>query len=146
MENLKEKFNILNIEKTVDGLEKVTLDKRDLKKCLSTLKNSAEYSYDVLLSINAIDFIEKIELIYTIYSSKLNHIKLISAFVDSDNPVIESISSVFKSANFDEREIFDLFGVSFEGHKNIKRILMPNSSVGHPLLKNYSKNDERFYD
>ena len=107
MENLKEKFNILNIEKTVDGLEKVTLDKRDLKKCLSFLKNSAEYSFDVLFSINAIDYIDKIELIYTLYSSKLNHIKLISTFVDSNNPVVESISFVFKSANFDKREVFD---------------------------------------
>jgi len=57
--------------------------------------------------------------------------------VDEPNPSVESITSVWPSANYYEREVFDLFGVNFEGHPNLRRIMMPDDWVGHPLRKDY---------
>ena len=56
---------------------------------------------------------------------------------------IKSVVSLYKSAHFDECEIFDLFGVKFEGNDNLKRLYMPETWQGHPLLKSYVQNDER---
>ena len=97
----------------------------------------------MLLSIKATDWNDKIELTYELYSTKLNDRMVVSTCVDSGNPVAQSVVSVFKSAAYDEREIFDLFGVDFDGHDGIKRLLMPDSTVGNPMLRNADFKDER---
>ena len=143
MDILQDKFNIIRTS-LINGIyTKFTIDKKDLKKCISFLKNSAEFSADMLISIVATDYCDRIELIYDVFSSFFNQHKYISVYIDSTNPTVESVSEIFKSAEYDEREIFDLFGVIFEGKKITKRFLLPNSFIGNPLLKNFKQTDER---
>lgn len=143
MNFLNEKFNIIETVETKNGVEKFVIDKKDLLPCLSFLKENQ----DMLLSITAVDLAEKIELIYDLYSSQNNEHFLISVKVYSDNPVIESVSKLFKSAAFDELEIFDLFGVEFDGNDNLKRLLLPDFFVGNPMLKNFKpqRNERQNY-
>lgn len=143
MNFLNEKFNIIETVETKNGVEKFVIDKKDLLPCLSFLKENQ----DMLLSITAVDLAEKIEVIYDLYSSQKNEHFLISVKVYSDNPVIESVSKLFKSAAFDEREIFDLFGVEFDGNDNLKRLLLPDFFVGNPMLKNFKpqRNERQNY-
>ena len=143
MNFLNEKFNIIETVETKNGVEKFVIDKKDLLPCLSFLKENQ----DMLLSITAVDLAEKIEVIYDLYSSQNNEHFLISVKVYSDNPVIESVSKLFKSAAFDEREIFDLFGVEFDGNDNLKRLLLPDFFVGNPMLKNFKpqRNERQNY-
>ncbi len=143
MDIVQNKFKIIKISPINCNYNKITIDKTELKNCISFLKNSAEFSADILISIAASDYIDKLELIYDIYSSKLNQHKYISIYVESLNPTAESICEIFKSAEYDEREIFDLFGIKFTGNNNLKRLLLPNSTIGHPLLKNFRQTDER---
>lgn len=143
VENFTEKFNIIDKIEQADGSILYVLPKNEVKNCLSHFKNSAEFSTDMLLSIRATDWVDKIELTYELYSTKLNERQIVSTYLESGNPVADSVVSVFKSASFDEREIFDLFGVDFDGHEGIKRLLMPESVVGNPLLKNSCFKDER---
>lgn len=143
MNFLNEKFNIIETVETKNGVEKFVIDKKDLLPCLSFLKENQ----DMLLSITAVDLAEKIEVFYDLYSSQNNEHFLISVKVYSDNPVIESVSKLFKSAAFDEREIFDLFGVEFDGNDNLKRLLLPDFFVGNPMLKNFKpqRNERQNY-
>ncbi len=143
MNSLNEKFNIIETVETKNGVEKFVIDKKDLLPCLSFLKENQ----DMLLSITAVDLAEKIEVIYDLYSSQNNEHFLISVKVYSDNPVIESVSKLFKSAAFDEREIFDLFGVEFDGNDNLKRLLLPDFFVGNPMLKSFKpqRNERQNY-
>lgn len=143
MINFEEKFNIIEEIEQKEGSIKYVLPKNELKNCISYLKNSAEFGIDMLLSIRATDWCDKIELIYELYSTKLNEHKILSIMLNSGNPLADSVVSIFKSAAFDEREIFDLFGVCFDGHNEIKRLLLPNSTVGNPFLKNTCFKDER---
>lgn len=133
---LKSKFNnvdLINESKVVVNSE--------LVQVLDYLKNTPEFDFDILTSIIAIDLTDKIELIYQLMSSETSETLSVSYY--TDNYTAPTVIDIYKSANFDECEIFDLFGVEFIGNKNLKRLLMPENWVGHPLLKSYVQNDER---
>lgn len=133
---LKSKFNnvdLINESKVVVNSE--------LVQVFDYLKNTPEFDFDILTSIIAIDLTNKIELIYQLMSSETSETLSVSYY--TDNYTAPTVTDIYKSANFDECEIFDLFGVEFIGNKNLKRLLMPENWVGHPLLKSYVQNDER---
>lgn len=99
------------------------------------------YTYKILKQIVAIDrIIDGIELIYHLYSIEDEETLFISVFVKDE---AESVVDIFPSAQADENEIFDLFGINFIGNKNLKRLYMPDAWLGHPLRKDYVQNDER---
>lgn len=133
---LKSKFNnvdLINESKVVVNSE--------LVQVFDYLKNTPEFDFDILTSIIAIDLTDKIELIYQLMSSETSETLSVSYY--TDNYTAPTVTDIYKSANFDECEIFDLFGVEFIENKNLKRLLMPENWVGHPLLKSYVQNDER---
>lgn len=111
-----------------------------LVEILDYLKNTPELSFDILLSIIAIDYSEYIELIYPLVSTYLNERINISIKINSE---VDSVIGIYNSAYFDECEIYDLFGVNFIGNNNLKRLFMPSTWIGHPLRKNYELKDER---
>ena len=113
----------------------------ELVQVFDYLKNTPEFDFDILTSIIAIDLTDKIELIYQLMSSETSETLSVSYY--TDNYTAPTVTDIYKSANFDECEIFDLFGVEFIGNKNLKRLLMPENWVGHPLLRSYVQNDER---
>lgn len=133
---LKSKFNnveLINESKVVVNSE--------LVQVFDYLKNTPEFDFDILTSIIAIDLTDKIELIYQLMSSETSETLSVSYY--TDNYTAPTVTDIYKSANFDECEIFDLFGIEFIGNKNLKHLLMPENWVGHPLLKSYVQNDER---
>jgi NADH-quinone oxidoreductase subunit C len=79
----------------------------------------------------------RFQMSYHIVSMKRKERVRLAALLDGDDPVIPSITSVWPSANFYEREVFDLFGIRFSGHPNLTRIMMPTDWKGHPLRKDY---------
>lgn len=113
---------------------------KNLVEVLEFLKNTPEFDFDMLTSIVAVDMKKHIELIYQLYSSKNNNVLEVSFEAYASAP---SAIEVYKSAYFDECEIFDLFGVDFLGNENLKRLFMPETWVGNPLLKSYEMKDER---
>ncbi len=78
-----------------------------------------------------------IEVIYVVRSITRNHVCKISAATDDTDPRLPSVAGIYPTANFHEREVFDFFGVEFEGHPNLRRILMPDDWLGHPHRKDY---------
>jgi NADH-quinone oxidoreductase subunit C len=96
--------------------------------------------YNFFEDMTAVDWFPsspRFQLSYHLLSHAFKeHIRL-RALLKEANPVIESITSVWPAANFYEREVFDLFGISFEGHPNLRRIMMPDDWKGHPLRKDY---------
>ena len=141
---LKDKFNI-NISYTKNNVELWTVTSKDVYELLFKLKSLPEYSFDTLLNYTAIDKIDDniFEIFYQIFSVSLNKNLLLKVEIQRERPEIPSISNLYKSANFDEREMYDLFGITFIGHENIRRILLPNDWIGHPLRKDYQMHDER---
>lgn len=132
---LTEKFNYIEIIND----EKVIVH-GDIWVVLEYLKNTPEFSFDMLKTIIAVDKIEKIELIYQLYSTVNNEFLNVYYYAPGVAP---SVCNLYPSANFDECEIYDLFGVKFEGNSDLKRLFLPQSWIGHPMLKNYEVADER---
>jgi NADH-quinone oxidoreductase subunit C len=96
--------------------------------------------YTFLEDVTAVDWYPsepRFQITYHILSMSLKERVRLVVRLDSDSASLDSITSVWPSANFYEREIFDLFGVHFGGHPNLRRIMMPEDWKGHPLRKDY---------
>ena len=142
LDEIKAKFP--NVLESVDGSnenESVLLlkDKTKIKRVCKEVKNH----FDILFMLMAVDKPPKIfELNYVFSSYKTQNILTIRVNIERDKAVIDSISSLFESADWEERETYDLFGVEFIGHKNLKRILLPEDWPGRPLRKDFEVTDE----
>ena len=102
------------------------------------LKTNQELDFDYLTHITAVDYYDYFELVYQLTSIKRNHSLVLKARINGrENPAVPSIVSLYQGADFQEREIYDLMGISFEGHPNLKRIALWQGFEGHPLRKDY---------
>jgi NADH-quinone oxidoreductase subunit C len=109
------------------------------EKIVAAMKTAQNAGYNFLEDVTAVDWYPtepRFQIAYSVLSLGLKQrIRVIARL--SEGQSISSIVSVWPSANFYEREIFDLFGVPFTGHPNLKRIMMPDNWEGHPLRKDY---------
>jgi NADH-quinone oxidoreductase subunit C len=100
-----------------------------------------EFGFDSLPLETAVDYYPKtsprFHVVYGLYSLKTHQYLYLRAPVEDENPHISTVEGVFKSANWREREIFDLFGIIFDGHSDLRRLEMPPDWEGHPLRKDY---------
>lgn len=142
LEILKEKFNIEVIE-AANFIQKVHVGSQNLAALLTFLKNNAQFDFDRLSMIVCVDLKDSLELIYDLYSTKANSQLRVSLIIDREAPKAPSVVEIFRSAYFEECEIYDLFGVDFINNPNLKRLYMPKGWKGHPLRKDYVQDDER---
>ncbi len=102
------------------------------------LKSSPELDLDYLNHITAVDYYDYFEVVYQLTSIKHNHsLVLKTRCYGRDNPLVPSVVSLWQGADFQEREIYDLMGISFDGHPNLKRIFLWEGFQGYPLRKDY---------
>ncbi len=100
------------------------------------LKNTPGLQFDYLVSVTAVDYRKYFEVVYQLVSTVHNHrltVKVRSS--DRANPVVPSVVSLWRGADLQEREIYDLFGIRFEGHPDLKRIVLWDGFPGYPLRK-----------
>lgn len=142
-EGFVEKFDIERSSVLASGEVKYKVHRTNIKSAINYLKSVPEYSFDILGTIVCVDKIDSMELNYILYSTLLGNRVVVSAEILRDGASIETVSDIFSSANWDEREIYDLFGVNFIGHPDLKRLFMPKDWQGHPLRKDYKMEDER---
>jgi NADH-quinone oxidoreductase subunit C len=104
------------------------------------LKNDPEIYMDYLSDLCGVDYPERssrFEVVYNLYSLKHRHRIIIKALLQGDVPTIESVFQIWKGAEWHEREAYDMFGIVFNNHPDLRRILMPEDWEGYPLRKDY---------
>jgi NADH-quinone oxidoreductase subunit C len=108
------------------------------------LRDDPELKFEILSDLTAIDLPkqEMIQLLYHLYSYTHKHAIVLKVNLPRDNPQVATVENIWKAANWFEREVFDLFGVIFAGHSDLRRILLPEDWVGHPLRKDYVEQEE----
>ena len=107
----------------------------DFPAVLRALKEKE--GFDRLGNLTAVDWKDHIEMVYHLYNMEENVKLEVKAALDSAAPVIESATSLYPGAEFEEREVYDLMGVDFLGHPDLRRILMPDNYPAHPLRKDF---------
>ena len=104
---------------------------------LTAAKNFPENPCDFLHDLGGLDLVDHFEVVYQLSSLHGPQLLRVKAIIDRENPVIDSVTSIWQGANFLEREAYDMFGINFKGHPNLKRIYMWDDFVGYPLRKDY---------
>jgi NADH-quinone oxidoreductase subunit C len=102
------------------------------------LKDTPGLDFDYLTAVSGVDYLDCFEVVYHLTSIKHNHSLVLKArCYDRDNPVLPSVVGLWRTADFQEREIYDLLGISFTEHPNLKRIALWEGFEGHPLRKDF---------
>jgi NADH-quinone oxidoreductase subunit C len=117
----------------------VTVAKESLVAVCEFLKSDEGGAYTFLTDETAVDYPKRekrFEIVYQLYSFKLNHRLRLKVLLGEGERIL-SVTGVWPTANWLEREVYDMFGVEYEGHPDLKRILLPDGWVGHPLRKDY---------
>ncbi|HMK60332.1 MAG TPA: NADH-quinone oxidoreductase subunit C [Dissulfurispiraceae bacterium] len=141
-ELLKSKFQSA-ILATVEfgGQVSVTINKAKLLDIMKFLKNSPELNFDYLVDLCGVDYLgrknDRFEVVYNLRSMNHNHFIRVKAVVPENDSTISSVVDIWAGANWHERECFDMFGISFMGHPDLRRVLMPEDWEGYPLRKDY---------
>ena len=118
----------------------IWLDRLALRDACLMLKNYPKLLYNAISDITCVDWFPReprFEVVYELFSpTNKKHLRL-KVKVQGDDPNVDSLTSIWPGANFFEREVWDLFGVRFDQHPNLDRIMMPDNWEGHPLRKDY---------
>jgi NADH-quinone oxidoreductase subunit C len=115
----------------------LTIAADEIRAAAATVQAAGYNFFEDLTAVDWFPSSPRFQLSYHIVSHTYKELIRLRVMVEEINPSVESITSVWPAANYYEREVFDLFGVRFEGHPNLRRIMMPDDWQGHPLRKDY---------
>ena len=140
-QKLKEQFNEIDFEVS-EYLDELTikLPKEQIVKVCQFLKDDADLEFFLCQDISANDWARRknrFTVVYHIYSFKNNFRLRLKADVDESDCVIDTVSSVWKGANWQERETYDMYGINFNNHPDLRRMYMPEDFEYHPLRKDF---------
>lgn len=120
--------------------------KQNLIEVLTALKDEADFSFDEMIDLCGVDYSEyaggnwdgeRFAVTYQLLSVKNNHRIRIRVFADGEPPQVASVVNIWNGANWFEREAFDLYGIIFDGHPDLRRLLTDYGFVGHPFRKDF---------
>lgn len=117
----------------------LVVEKDKIDDLSSFLKNADSLKFDSLMCLTAIDAGDDgFVLVYHLFSMQKCHKLTLKVVLEKDNPELESVSSVWKAADWLEREVFDMFGIKFLNHPDLRRILLPDEWTAYPLRKDFA--------
>lgn len=139
---LKEKFpNAVTGVKIFRGELTININRDYIQEVAVFLYNDSECAFNYLSDLCGVDKSclgsNIFEVVYHLYSLKLNHRVRLKVEAPASSPSVNTVTNIWKTADWHERETYDMFGIIFEGHPNLQRILTPEGFEGHPLRKDY---------
>lgn len=128
------------------GETTVVVDKGQLRAVMTFLKESEEALYDLLVDIAGVDSgseSPRFFVVYLLHSIKFNN-RLRVKIPVAEGTALDTVSDIWKTADWMEREVYDMFGITFSNHPDLRRILLPDDFVGHPLRKDFPLKGDDF--
>jgi NADH-quinone oxidoreductase subunit C len=118
----------------------IYIERSAIREACALLRDDANCPFNLLSDVTAVDWYPaepRFEVVYHLFSIRNKERVRLKVRLNSDMTAVDSVTSVWPAANYFEREVFDLFGVRFNGHPYMRRIMMPEDWEGHPLRKDY---------
>lgn len=141
LDTLKAQFGEAILEATeFRGELTVVVPKERIVEVCRFLKSDPELRYDLLSDLCGIDMytpVKRFGVVYNLYSLKNKHRIRLKTFTEEEDPRVPTVTSVWATANWHERETYDMFGIVFDGHPDLRRIYMPEEFEHHPLRKDF---------
>ena len=135
---LKNKFGDLILESKPDAIFPASvIDPQAVVEICSFLRSDDQLLMDHLELLGGADYKDRIEVVYILTSLKHSHRYTLKCRLPREKPAIRTVESVWSAANWHEREAYDMLGIVFEGHSDLRRILCPDDWEGYPLRKDY---------
>ena len=131
--------SVLSVEE-FRGQTSVTLDREAIVNACQILRDDPDLDFNFLAALTAVDYWPsepRFKIVYQLYSLANKEFIGLRAQLSNESPEISTIESIYPNANWHEREVFDMFGVTFRDHSDQRRIIMPYDWEGHPLRKDY---------
>ncbi len=135
----------VEIASSID-MDTVRIQRKDIIDVCSFLRNEDDLDYDLMRDLTCVDYIKetpRFEIVYHLYSIYHGHEIRIKVRLEESDPTIDTITGIWVGANWYEREVFDLYGIKFDGHPDLRRLLLYPEFEGHPLRKDYPIDKEQ---
>ncbi len=116
---------------------KVQVEENDLIYLMEELKNEPDLHFELLLDITAVDYHDHYMVVYNLFSLKHGHKIMVKCRIEHESPSLITVSDLYPAAEVMECEVYDLMGIEFVSHPNLRRILLPEDFEGFPLRKDY---------
>lgn len=140
-EELKTAIGTLEISSSFDETGEfltVLTDAKDLRTMMEMLRKKNEFAFDYLFCLTCVDWKDHLMMVYHLTSKIHNHTVVVKAKIaDVASPAIDTVCDIWRTAELMEREVFDLFGVQFRNHPDLRRLFLDDNWQGYPLRKNY---------
>ncbi len=147
VKRLKEQFPALEFEyEQQRGDDIIKVPREKLFSVIKFFKEDPELACNMLVDLTCVDYLgeePRFEVVYHLRSLDKLHMIRVKTRVPEDDPVVASITPLYKIADWLEREVWDMYGVKFEGHPDLRRILLYEEFEGHPLRKDYPREKEQ---
>ncbi len=146
LRRLRDRFPVVMVEThSYRGDDTAVILREAAHEVFRHLKEEEALSFEMLSDLTAVDYLKmkkspRYEVVYHLYSLTHNHRLRVKIRVPEANPEVDSVVGFWSIANWYEREVWDMFGIRFQGHPDLRRILMYEEFKGHPLRKDYPKN------
>jgi NADH-quinone oxidoreductase subunit C len=114
-----------------------TVPVEEWKALANTLKKQQELAFDYLFCLTCVDWKSHLTMVYHMTSTTHRHHLVIKIKTDRTSPEVPTVSDIWRTADFHEREVFELFGVNFTGHPDLRKLILPDDWEGFPLRKDY---------
>lgn len=113
------------------------VEEGDWKKLAQNLRFKDDLLFDYLFCLTCVDWKTHLTMVYHLSSTRYRHNIVIKCKLDREKPVIETVCDIWRTAEFHEREVFEMFGVHFRNHPDLRLLILPDDWVGYPLRKDY---------
>ncbi len=124
------------------GNDTVIIEKERLPEIVEKLRDDEKTQMDFLRAITCVDYLHRVprfEVVYVLYSMEKKHMLTLRVVVDEQDCTVPTLSHLYGCAGWNEREVYDMYGVEFDGHPDLRRVLLYEEFEGHPLRKDYDK-------
>lgn len=128
------------------GNDTVVVERKRLPEIIAALRDDPTTKMNFLRAVTAVDYLHReprFEVVYVLYSMELRHMLTVRVVVPEDDCTVPSVGHLFGTALWQEREVWDMYGIRFDGHPDLRRVMLYEEFEGHPLRKDYAKQNSQ---